>query len=177
MISLIEHCFSHPLTISEQRKKRGKNYLYSLLKYIKADGVVKYKSELKKLSGKEVTIEDLWQEIENKNKPLNVNKTKEEVNSEQLLPYINESFRYDKCGCTLPSPHKFITAEKPTNEEKNFIQFQVFQNKEAYSAGSYLPMSMSINFSPDPYSVQTSQVVPTHRFEEFSEFMQIGHHA
>ncbi len=133
VVSLMEHCFSHPQTPAEQRKNKDKNFVYSLLHDITEDAVAKFKKEFNARLKTKVRLEDLWEELVRVPEPLR------HEPAEQDFRGFEES-RDNKCGgdrrYVLPEPHPVGLPERLTSEEKEFIKDQAFLAKEPWSAGS-----------------------------------------
>ena len=62
IVSLIQKYISKPNPIKEHPEKRGKNYIYSLIKGLSKEELMKYNNGLKK-SSESTTMKDLWFKI------------------------------------------------------------------------------------------------------------------
>jgi len=180
MISLMEHYFKNPQPVSEQKGKRGKDFIYSLLRTLRAEDVVKYKGDLQRLGIRESSMEELW--LEMANNPGAGSKIASDKNDNidkpiDLFPYIADPPAFDRSCYELPMPHTVKQPEPLTPDEKDFIQFQAFKNKEPYSAG-YLCTPMAI--SPPSYRqvplsagiIRPNSMAP--RYEAFSDFTDMA---
>ncbi len=184
MISLMEHYFAHPPPIPEQKGKRGKDFIYSLLRTLRVEDVIKYKSDLQKLGGKETTLEELWLEMANQgsssSKPADAGPMDTGEKPIDLFSYINEPPTYERSRYVLPPPHDLPKPEPLTPDEKDFIQSQAFQNREPCSAGAYLSQPMSIMSPPTYRSAAFSAGRPKmapgmSRYEAFSDFTDMAY--
>ena len=176
MIKLMEHYFTNPQPVQKQVGKRGKDFIYSLLKGIQLDNLRKYKGELESHGGNEITLEELWLEMANKStlmKPEDPNPMTDKNNEDPFSQMINVPTS-DKSHYTLPHPHTTNSSNCLSHEEKSFIQFQAFQNKEPCSAGIFQPVPMSASyFSSALFSAGIMKSAPTAaRFEGFSDFTE-----
>ncbi len=175
MLNIMEQYLSRPMPATEQKGKRGKDFIYSLLKSLRHEDVIKYKTDLQKQGAREVVPEELWLEMENlgKNKP-----------TENVIPEERSPIEFLECitsptaarHCVLPPPRS-QTHEVLTADEKIFIQSQAFQAvTEPCSAGPYFcqPMQMSplpMVFNTAPFSAGRPLVAP--RFEAFSDYTDV----
>lgn len=175
IISLMEQYFAHPLPPQEHIGKRGKDFIYSLLKGLYIEEVVKYKGDLQKSLGKKTSLEELWWEMINQN--LDTKQGEPMPTPENKIPNsfapIMEFPVYEKLVFTLPLPNEVQSKESLTSEEKEFVMSQTFQNKEPFSAGSYFQYPI---LTPS-YSSQAplSAGIPPARsyFEGFSDFTEM----
>lgn len=179
MISLMEFYFTHPQPATEQKGKRGKDFIYSLLRTLRLEDVLKYKLDLQKQGSKETTLEELWLELasQDANAKNGVQDPKiGEVKSMGLFSYISEPPSNERSHYVLPMPHVNPRPERLTPDEKDFIQSQVFRNSEPFSAGTYFcqPMMMSPpTYRPAPFSAGRPRfVAPMPRYEAFSDFTE-----
>eukprot|EP00826_Nyctotherus_ovalis_P040110 TRINITY_DN3911_c0_g1_i13.p1 TRINITY_DN3911_c0_g1~~TRINITY_DN3911_c0_g1_i13.p1 ORF type:complete len:313 (+),score=67.49 TRINITY_DN3911_c0_g1_i13:236-1174(+) len=163
MISLIEQCLQNPLSPAELRKKRGKNYLYSLLKLIKPEDIKKYKDDLQRLNGGNATLEKLWKEFDKEGE--DTKQKADPVISNDKLPCLNELNMCNEQKYTLPPPNRLADSEKLTSEEKAFIFFQVFQSKIRYIPDAAQPKPFEVLFY-SPLSMKDGQPTPMANFEE-----------
>lgn len=166
MISLIEQCLQNPLSSAELRKKRGKNYLYSLLKLIKPEDIKKYKEDLQRQNGDEATLEKLWKEFDKEGE--SVEQRASPAISQDKFPCMDELSMCNGRKCTLPSPNRLTHSEKLTNEEKAFIFFQVFRSKIHCVPDAAQPKPFEVSFC-SPLSTKDVQPTPVACFEEFGK--------
>ncbi len=139
VLSLMEYCFKHPQTPAEQRRNKDKNFIYSLLRDVSEDVVLKFKTEFCKRQKREARVEDLWVEL---------TKTPEPVKSEPVFRGFDESRCVNKIQkYILPQPRNSSSHRLLSADEKAFVRTQAFQpTKEPWSAGSYVCQPML--FSP-----------------------------
>lgn len=169
MLSLIEQCYQNPLTPSESRKKRGKNYLYSLLKFVKLEDINKYKEDLRKVEGQESSLEELWEELDKKSPSV---KTKRTIPKEVPL-LLSDLNTCDKSKRILPLPNIQNHPTKLTNEEKTFVFIQVFQKTIPSSA----KVSHSTIFDLSLSCLRSAgRIAPRTQYEGFSEFTKLDSH-
>lgn len=153
--SLMQQYFVKPRPVEEQNGKRGKDFIYSLLKDIRLGEIVKYREDLQKHIGSENSLEELWQEVVNKNSNVNQDMAIPKNVTLNLFSYITEPPIYEKSICTLPPPHEVQHPTTLTNEEKEFIRFQAFRNKESASAGTHFPCQMMNSPLYSPMALST----------------------
>ena len=185
MISLMERYFTHPQPITEQKGKRGKDFIYSLLRSLRLEDVINYKTDLQKMGGKETSLEELWLELANQGTQITVPKpvvsgTDAAGDMPIDLISISEVPVGERAHYILPPPHTVSHPEGLTPDEKDFIHYQVFQNREPCSAGAYLHQPQPMMMSPPvyrtvPFSAGKSRFAPaTTRFEGFSDYTDIA---
>lgn len=170
IISLMKQYFANQNPIQDLGGKRGKDFIYSLLKGLYIEEVTSYRASLEKHIGKETTLEEFWLEMANQNTKQDTPKPDNEPSN--LFSYIAEPPVYEKAVCTLPLPHNICQASPLTNEEKEFIRVQAFQSKEPSSAGSCFPSLMSCVQSPEVFSA--NQLQGKDHFEGFSDFAAVN---
>ncbi len=181
MISLMEHYLTHPQPLTEQKGKRGKDFIYSLLRSLKLEDVEKYKMDLQKQGGREIVLEELWLELASKGQSLGTSKPHPpaqearpvEAMSIDFIGYISEPPSAGRHPCVLPQPHNMVhPVEALTPDEKDFIQTQAFQGREPCSAGTFYgqPMVMSPPaFRTAPFSAGRP-LIQAARLEAFSDY-------
>lgn len=114
MISLMKFYLSHPETAGERKGKRGKDFIYSLLRNLKINEIERYLNEFTVKFGKVDKIEDLWDELAR------------ELLTEQKK--IDNPEKKQSTDLTLPQPNLPQQNQESalTPEEKNFIFSQMF---------------------------------------------------
>lgn len=168
MIYLMELYFGSSQPIPKQTGKRGKDFIFSLLKGLHPEIIIRYKTELQKSGGAETSLDSLWLEL--MGEPFTVHseilKASQSKNNTNIFSYITDTPSCDRSLRMLPPPQFVRKTNLLSPDEKNFIHFQVFQNKEPYSAGisRYSPMELSAGF------VQSAPTAV--RFEGFSDFTE-----
>ena len=179
MISLMEFYFTHPPVVPEQKGKRGKDFIYSLLRTIRLDDVIKYKADLQKLGNKETTFEELWLEMANQGGVTGAVKPETGEKPIDLFPVISDQASCGGINYSLPLPHAVTNPQPLTTEEKDFVQYQAFSKKEPSSAGSYScqPMITSpSDYQPATFSAGHFRLNPSmSRYEVFSDFADGAH--
>jgi len=176
MMYLMECYINTPQPIPKQAGKRGKDFIFSLLKGLHSDVILRYKTELQKSDGAEISLDKLWLELVGEIfvKSSDFFKPASIKNNVQIFSYITDP-RGDKSLRILPLPRFTQTNNRLTSEEKHFIHFQAFKSKGVCSAGVYCPAMMASTpyFSPIPQSaslIQSALTAP--RFEGFSDFTE-----
>ena len=181
MISLMEHYLMHPQPLNnDQKGKRGKDFIYSLLKNLRAEDVSRYKNEIQKMGGKETTLEELWLEQANESSPQKNDGqrlTPIDDKTAEIFKFISEPPIPGKARCVLPQPRVCDHPGALTPDEKDFIHVQAFQNKEPCSAGIGFcqPMAMSPPIFRAPFSAGRPRFAATApQYEAFSDFTDIA---
>lgn len=177
MIHLMGLYFASSQPIPKQTGKRGKDFIFSLLKGLHPEIIIRYKTELQKSGGMETSLDKLWLELVGEPFTLHseIFKASQPKNNTNIFSFITDTPSCDKSLRTLPPPQLGQETNLLSPEEKNFIHFQVFQNKEPYSAGmaSSSAMASVSHYSPMGLSAGFIQSAPTAaRFEGFSDFTE-----
>jgi hypothetical protein len=161
IISLMKQYLVSQQQNSEPTGKRGKDFIYSLLRGLCAEEVKSYELNLQTILDKKTTLEELWVEMNDQNFD---SRQAEELQNIQipsasnLCKRISNPIPYDKSIYNLPPLHEINHSSYLTTEEKEFFKRQIFQNKEPASANS--PQCSMVNCSlqsPNAYSVNLSQ--------------------
>lgn len=169
IISLMKQYLANQNSVQNLVGRRGKDFIYSLLKGLRTEEVTNYKAGLEKHIGKEITLEEFWLEMVSQN-------TKHNDEASNLFSYIAESPVYEKSVRMLPLPHSVRQVSPLTNEEKEFIRVQAFQNKEPSSASSCLPSLIS-HTARSPEAFSANQLQRKDQFEGFSDFAAINNYS
>lgn len=167
MIQLTEDHLANPLPSSETTGKRGKDFLYSLLKGLFIEDVQKYRRELASNRSCESTLEELWLESANPNSSTKSTEVLGKSKPRDAIPYTSHPYKNGKLCYILPLPLETAAPNFLTPEEKVFFKSQVFREKELHSA---LPLSLQCprglaHCSPTFFSAGPHTV----HFEGFSE--------
>lgn len=173
MMELMEQYFDNPLPAAESSGKRGKDFLYSLLKGIDIGTVKRYKGELSKYSVNRFTLEELWLELADREAEIKSSRPKklEQIEHRNIVPSLNHLNSHNECFYLLPHPNNFYNSCALTQEEKTFIISQTFQKREhgkncQTQLMTGLPYSSPTLFSAGYLSTATP-------FEGFSEFTSL----
>lgn len=176
MISLMELYFASYQPLPKQTGKRGKDFIFSLLKGLQPESIIRYKTELQKSGGTGVSLDRLWLELvgENFTANLEIASSTKSKKDKSILFHITDLPMCDKALRTLPLP-RFVPAFHTLSlQEKISFHFEVFKNKEETSAGLWCPAGTGTPyFSPAAFSATMVQSAPTAcRFEGFSDFTE-----
>lgn len=174
VMKLMENHIARPTSSREKVGKRGKDFIYSLLKGLDMKEIANYKRELNNLGIKEIKLEDY---------KLNIKKPVEQTHESKLecknliiemFPFITENSKHDNIKFTLPLPHAFNTSQRLTREEKTHIYTQFFRQKEPKSAVVLTDNSSYFNLttrSQAPFSAgYVEGMARIDRFEGFSDY-------
>lgn len=180
VISLMERYFEYPLPTQRQINKRGKDFIYSLLKGLQLEIVTKYKDNLQKSKGKDMTLDKLWLELTGDNHaikpetPIIPTSNNDPIDTE-LFAYINGLPPNNSLCYTLPRPHFSGDSDVLTTEEKTFIQVQVFGNKDTNSIKPfppvYPPLPSALSYC-SPATLSAGFAPTAAFFEGFSDFTE-----
>jgi len=139
MITLMEEYFATPLPSSGIICKRGKDFLYTLLKGLALDDVRDYKRNMKIDWNNEITLKRLWQELYS-----SITKSSETPSKLiEVIPYTTNPYSKDRQCYILPLPPETSIPTLLTSDEKAFIKLQVFREKDILPAENFLPYSSS----------------------------------
>ena len=144
IISLMEYYFKHPVSTTENKGNRGKNFIYTLIHDLHEDEVTIYKSKIQEKEGKEIKIDELWAEV---SRTMSGTSSRHSANAETVYHDERPSKLLKKppTQWLLPQP-RFIDHPEPlSQDEKEAFQMHAFQRKDPSSAGPYAcqPMIMS----------------------------------
>jgi len=139
MITLMEEYFATPLPSSGITGKRGKDFLYTLLKGLPLDDVKDYKRNIKINWNNEITLKRLWQEL------YSSSTKSSEMTSKliEVIPYTTNPHSKGKQCYILPLLPETSIPTLLTSDEKAFIKLQVFREKDIFPAENFLPYSSS----------------------------------
>eukprot|EP00826_Nyctotherus_ovalis_P055448 TRINITY_DN7360_c0_g2_i16.p1 TRINITY_DN7360_c0_g2~~TRINITY_DN7360_c0_g2_i16.p1 ORF type:complete len:333 (+),score=46.40 TRINITY_DN7360_c0_g2_i16:402-1400(+) len=133
MIQLMEHHLANPLPSSEITGKRGKDFLYSLLKGLFIEDAQKYRRELASNGNCEFTLEELWLESVNHNFSTKSSEALGKGKLMNAIPFMTHPYKSNKFCYILPLPLETANLNPLSPEEKTFIKSQVFREKEQHS--------------------------------------------
>ncbi len=157
IISVMEESLTKPLTEGSNRRKRGADFLYTLIKDIDAAKLAAYKAQLNKLHPLTKSLEEAAQGVQmelgtvveaNKKVPAAITPGLADTNATTISPYED----MPRLGCdlqpkpvarhviALPQPTGFSAKRKLTEEEKSFVHQQVFGHVKADLSFPLLPM-------------------------------------
>jgi len=197
MITVIEEYLTTPLPEDEFKRKRGRDFMYTLIKDVDKKLLDDYKETLFKRCPLKSSLEESLKTIAN-----SITKNPRRVASQQtsqpmvtraetnntLTPPLEEPMQITKTEetkstgkltalFTLPKPNSFDFKEPLSPEEKGFIIANAFQPKKFYPQGVLCPRP---HYATPPYL--SGNVVIKGGFEEYSKnekektssFTQIG---
>lgn len=164
ILSLMKQYLLNQVPAQDYTGKRGKDYIFSLLKGLNVEEVADYQAKLQGCIGKEISLQEFWAEVTGagQEQPMVDNDVSE------IFAFITKSPAYEKSLCTLPPLHENRPSAL-TSEEKEFIHFQAFQSKEPMSAGSLDCCGMNYS-AGNSEALSSSQVQGRNLFEGFSDF-------
>eukprot|EP00826_Nyctotherus_ovalis_P057731 TRINITY_DN7901_c0_g1_i15.p1 TRINITY_DN7901_c0_g1~~TRINITY_DN7901_c0_g1_i15.p1 ORF type:complete len:338 (+),score=65.45 TRINITY_DN7901_c0_g1_i15:231-1244(+) len=163
ILSLMKQYLFSQTPTQNQTGKRGKDYIFSLLRGLGTEEVASYQTKLQVLIGKEISLQEFRAEVASasQEQPMVDNDISD------MFAYITKSHVYEKSLCILPPLHENQPSAL-TSEEKEFIHFQAFQSKEPMSAGSLGCCGM--NYSVGSSEIfSASQAQGRNQFEDFSD--------
>lgn len=165
VVTLMEEHLEHPLSATEKLRKRGKDYIYSLLKQLEVKELRKYKLELQKLNL--ASLEDIYKEIEDqKGNDYSIIKEIKLVNNKhETISMIHMVSNDKESAYELPLPLNFDSAKSFTNEEKQIFAAQVFKKNEGdltvalrYKSVELTSANLSPDFTMGTFKSQHQQV-------------------
>jgi len=180
MIFLMEVYFARSPPAVKQTGKRGKDFIFSLLKGLHPNDIKRYKLELLNSDNSETSLDKLWFELVGESFTEKHKPPKAKKDCGNVLLHITTNPPEGRSHLTLPSPRFTQNNGLLTPEEKHFIYFQVFQNKELYSAGICSSIaSVGVPYlSSLTHSINQIQNAPAAiRFEDPSSFTEKKHNA
>ena len=165
MITVMEEHLSNPLPVDESKRKRGKDFMYSLVEDINVTQLLNYKTMLAARYPIQVPLGHLLHEIIY---PLPAQPPGKPV--QQIMMPLGESMDWEppaklahsatpgSCPAarppylTLPQPKSFFSKEALTPDEKDFVKQQIFNSSktETPSPGSFLQYSPMIPVQMSP---------------------------
>lgn len=171
VIFLMEHYFANLPPIPKQTGKRGKDFIFSLLKGLQLETIIRYRTELQKSDGAGISLDKLWLELvgETFTYPSTF-KFPQHNHNTNFFSYITDFGPSDKLQRRLPLPRSSHTAAFLTPEEKTFVHFHAFGNKEPYSAG--LCRHGPAYLSPMPTASLVKSAPVAAQFEGFTDFTE-----
>eukprot|EP00826_Nyctotherus_ovalis_P061164 TRINITY_DN8674_c0_g1_i15.p1 TRINITY_DN8674_c0_g1~~TRINITY_DN8674_c0_g1_i15.p1 ORF type:complete len:216 (+),score=9.97 TRINITY_DN8674_c0_g1_i15:79-726(+) len=177
VLFLMEHYFMNLPSMPKQTGKRGKDFIFSLLKGLQPETIIRYRTELQKSGGAGISLDKLWLELvgETFTYPSTFKPPQCSSNA-NLFSYMHETGfgSSDKSQRKLPLPRSSHTATFLTPEEKTFVHFHAFGNKEPYSAGlCYHAAGVHLSPMPTASMIKSAPVAP--QFEGFSDFTEKNH--
>jgi len=157
IMNLMEQHFARPPSTREGTGKRGKDFIYSLLKGLDIKKVTNYRTELKKLGTKEISLEEFMHDTMKHNSSVKWNESTEKPNSRVIgiSSYITENQTHEKFHYVLPLPKNFNASKSLTDEEKAYIHSQLFQSKKTikstpiYTSSSVFPIQSAVFYQQD----------------------------
>lgn len=155
ILSLMKHHISNPSPFIIKKGRRGKDFIYNLMKNIYTENIEKFESLLNKLAGKSLSLDQIWTEVAG---PLESSKfrlpndVKRMIKMCNLINDINDALTSKTKSITkLPEIDFSINPREVTKYEKEFIQTQVFSLKQTTEASS---MERSAEDSENIYTKQ-----------------------
>ncbi len=152
MISVMEEYAANPLPEDEPKRKRGRDFMYTLIDDIDQPSLQKYKDDLAKKCPLKSSLEDSLQEMVAAGNPLGCGTTGLRTNTAGRGPVQVQQIRMPSAdfgsdphrtpnSCTtqmdrgglrmLPEPMSFHPREGLTREEKDFVMSQTFGPRAA----------------------------------------------
>jgi hypothetical protein len=163
VMALIEQYFANPLPSSEINGKRGKDFLYTLLKGLFIGEVREYKRDIERDLDTKITLEGLWQELYG----FNTKSIEIPIKFIEEIPYAANPIVKGKQCYKLPLLPETIIPTLLTSDEKTFIKSQAFREKDISSAGINLSC-VSVLSSSSPTLFSTDFSAETALFNCFS---------
>lgn len=161
---LMEKYLSRPHPVKERNGRRGKDFIYSLLRGLDAREVAAYKALFSRRN-KESTLEDLLEDITRQSRSVNSSESKD------VFSLMMESSKVERAHCALPLPQGFGAFKRFTDEEKRRIYPQLFRKNEPKSAPIYISSSIFLTPSIQFGGASSAGLVQrTSLLEGFSEF-------
>lgn len=155
ILSLMKHHISNPSSFIIKKGRRGKDFIYNLMKNIYTENIEKFESALNKLAGEELSLERVWTEVAG---PLELSKfhlpkdVKRMITMCNLIHGINDALTSKNRSITkLPEIDFSTNPRGMTKDEKEFIQTQAFSLKQTTEASS---LERSGEYSENIYTKQ-----------------------
>jgi len=136
ILSLMELHIVNPSPIMVKKGRRGKNFIYNLMTNIYTKDIEKYKVELTKSIGREISFDSVWEEVAG---PLERSKfqlpenVKKVIDMGNIVKHLHKQliFNRHKYSTFLPPIDFSLQANRITEEEKEFIASQTFALRQA----------------------------------------------
>lgn len=139
ILMLMEQHISNPSPFIMKKGRRGKDFIYNLMKNIYTDDIEKYKAELSRVLGREVALEKLWQEVAVpviRAKFCLPEGIKSFIEMSKLLQSAQEAAKSAKIhSIVLPEINFSTPPRELTREEKDFIATQAFSRGASDEGG------------------------------------------
>lgn len=177
IMKVMETHISRPIPSREKIGKRGKDFIYSLLKGLDMKEIANYKRELNNLGIKEIKLEEYKLNMKKSVEQTHETRPESKNSMFEIFSFITDNPKQDNFKFTLPLPYVFNSSQMLTREEKIRIHAQMFQQKEPKPTVVLTENSFYFNFSTQSHPSFSAGYIEgrarNNQFEGFSDYMAI----
>eukprot|EP00826_Nyctotherus_ovalis_P039918 TRINITY_DN3876_c0_g1_i1.p1 TRINITY_DN3876_c0_g1~~TRINITY_DN3876_c0_g1_i1.p1 ORF type:complete len:295 (+),score=84.64 TRINITY_DN3876_c0_g1_i1:165-1049(+) len=174
ILMLMEQHISNPSPFIMKKGRRGKDFIYNLMKNIYTDNIEKYKAKLGRVLGREVALEKLWEEVAVpviRAKFCLPEGIKSFIEMSKLVQSAQEAVSTASIqSIILPKINFSAPPRELTREEKEFIATQAFSSKVTTEAGFMERSEEDSDSAPTKSNTQTSRIASSPKEKRKSFF-------